>query len=87
MDLAAGSDGLCCAGTGPQARRSPRRRCCRLQAHMATRPGSPEQVYATQMLRPLVAAIDAALAQHAEEVALLAKTQAATAARAQAQAR
>lgn len=54
---------------------------------MATRPGSPEQVYATQMLRPLVAAIDAALAQHAEEVALLAKTQAATAARAQAQAR
>jgi hypothetical protein len=55
---------------------------CRLDAHMHSRPGSMEQVYVTQMLRPLAAAIDAALETYRSEVALYAKMQQAATARA-----
>lgn len=54
---------------------------CRLQAHMSARPGTSEQVYITQMLRPVVASIDAALEKHEEELSLLAKSQQAAALR------
>lgn len=49
---------------------------------MAARPGTVEQVYITQMLRPLAAAVDAALEAHRNELVLLAKTQQAVAMRA-----
>ena len=55
---------------------------CRLVAHMQSRPGSIEQVYVTQMMRPLAAAVDAALETYREEMVLYTKAQQAAAMRA-----